>query len=1371
MRERALRDCNALVRAAAVRALLEQAAGSRERREFEPCDLEVVVRASLDLSPRVRRTLFASLETWGSCQGAQQAAAWRLAVLRGLGDQRQSVRTAAGRCVLAAAQASSEGSCWWGGLLLAEHDLASGAIGNITAGIAQLVRQPLIQEASGLAQIAEHILRPMDPAVALVNVGMGSNEDRKVSSLFARLAVATMADLREPVSAGALVPLLFKALDALREESVADGACFELCQLLAACLVADLPADSYGRQTVAHAAAAVLKAAPAEVMAAQLLRCGAFPSSRLGAESELQLPALELALLLLRRVAADGAASSGGAKAAATAEAWFSRLAGAVSESLNQELRGAERKVSICQEEADHLRNDLDDRHWAEEASTRFHQPLPANGGSCRELEEALARKEAEIESAQEVRERCCLRAVLVSTTWLKYCRFPLAKDNVQSKLLESVLRPVVKDSEMPLATQVAALHGIAIYASKSKEHTVSHWDFFLGLLEAQLARLDEASKPSTTSPEAAAAPLCAALRMAEVAALFLCDALVLHHSALQPKATLAAEVAMAKLVARLDSAPNFLSHAGIGHLRAVLCDRACFLAALGRLGAAGGPAGSWLLGRLFGEVCGAFAESGKQAENYKDSRQKSRCSISAGKRDVYISLGRAPQASTADERSVSVACNGLADDDVACLKTKVASAVASARLLRFFARLPMLSEAHAEMFLQAVQAFFGARMYVSSAGASPAQGKRDVADQHHSRSRATPAVRAARLACMRLGLAKQALAAQGCDAVALQLRVVKIVAAALLAAPPAQANILEDALGAAVLAAAGGGPALDWAGDEAPALRQSLRFLLRDWFPSTTAKSVSALLREIHAPGRPQHLDEGPGRAWVQEAMDAAADFRHDLAALGCASVSGLGLMSDQGRTMPNLRTGYWRQPPLPQKVKQKPPAVVAAQSKQDDDESCGEADVGIGEEEEESEVQVSSGWEVVHGKNGEQAAYVPRGSGITIGRHKDCDVVLAHDAVSSRHCVIAWSGSGGSGGGVVLRDLSSANGTCVNGIRVSAGEELGLSHADVIMLARQEDLFLVLRRCEVLRSPSHKQEGAQKPEAESKAGPQKRKAENEAQKPEAGLKAGPQKQKVEDEVQKPEAGAKVGPQKRKAEEEPQEIESETKANAEGEEAEEEKEAVEAEAEAVLAGCSPLHGKRSARPVRRRLRCKTTDPNWIPQAARPPPPTVMPVTEVEQAARPPPSVMPVTEVEQVALSVMAAAKDSKVSHLSRLVDLSSGQVYTLPACGLLSIGRRADCEVVIPQTVVSGRHCVLLSSDGIVQLEDVSSNGTYLNDAQVPKGFSLPQRVPLHDGDHISLSHRCGPRLLFLAGQGGCQEEGEEEDDGSLETLASAGA
>lgn len=68
----------------------------------------------------------------------------------------------------------------------------------------------------------------------------------------------------------------------------------------------------------------------------------------------------------------------------------------------------------------------------------------------------------------------------------------------------------------------------------------------------------------------------------------------------------------------------------------------------------------------------------------------------------------------------------------------------------------------------------------------------------------------------------------------------------------------------------------------------------------------------------------------------------------------------------------------------------------------------------------------------------------GLLIGRHSDCDVVLADPEVSRRHAQLFFRD-----GVWVIRDLDSTNGTSINGVRVGRSE---LRPGDLLVLGRQQ-------------------------------------------------------------------------------------------------------------------------------------------------------------------------------------------------------------------------------------------------------------------------------------------------------------------------------
>lgn len=78
-------------------------------------------------------------------------------------------------------------------------------------------------------------------------------------------------------------------------------------------------------------------------------------------------------------------------------------------------------------------------------------------------------------------------------------------------------------------------------------------------------------------------------------------------------------------------------------------------------------------------------------------------------------------------------------------------------------------------------------------------------------------------------------------------------------------------------------------------------------------------------------------------------------------------------------------------------------------------------------------------------------------------------------------------------------------------------------------------------------------------------------------------------------------------------------------------------------------------------------------------------------------------------------------------------RVNGFPAGGYL-IGRHPECDRIIHSPTVSNRHCLLFNEnkdgDAIAVLEDLSGNGTYVNDGIVGRN----KRRELGDGDEVSI-------------------------------------
>ncbi len=84
-----------------------------------------------------------------------------------------------------------------------------------------------------------------------------------------------------------------------------------------------------------------------------------------------------------------------------------------------------------------------------------------------------------------------------------------------------------------------------------------------------------------------------------------------------------------------------------------------------------------------------------------------------------------------------------------------------------------------------------------------------------------------------------------------------------------------------------------------------------------------------------------------------------------------------------------------------------------------------------------------------------------LVVGRSPDCDVVVDDAAVSQKHAAILWDGRSG-----LLRELGSANGTFLNGIRIGSravlrtGDELSFGQSHFVYLLSGELHARLLKR-----------------------------------------------------------------------------------------------------------------------------------------------------------------------------------------------------------------------------------------------------------------------------------------------------------------------
>jgi hypothetical protein len=72
-----------------------------------------------------------------------------------------------------------------------------------------------------------------------------------------------------------------------------------------------------------------------------------------------------------------------------------------------------------------------------------------------------------------------------------------------------------------------------------------------------------------------------------------------------------------------------------------------------------------------------------------------------------------------------------------------------------------------------------------------------------------------------------------------------------------------------------------------------------------------------------------------------------------------------------------------------------------------------------------------------------------------------------------------------------------------------------------------------------------------------------------------------------------------------------------------------------------------------------------------------------------------------------------------------------------VSLGRKEGCDIIVNEAVVSGNHCyITVLSKNLAQIEDVSTNGTYVNNVKIGKN----NKLDLREGDTLTLGKPNAP-------------------------------
>ncbi|KAI0845110.1 Pkinase-domain-containing protein [Daldinia vernicosa] len=120
-------------------------------------------------------------------------------------------------------------------------------------------------------------------------------------------------------------------------------------------------------------------------------------------------------------------------------------------------------------------------------------------------------------------------------------------------------------------------------------------------------------------------------------------------------------------------------------------------------------------------------------------------------------------------------------------------------------------------------------------------------------------------------------------------------------------------------------------------------------------------------------------------------------------------------------------------------------------------------------------------------------------------------------------------------------------------------------------------------------------------------------------------------------------------------------------------------------------------------------------------------------SCQPPPDVTGALAKEQSDATDAGALKQEETSEKCNVKGIPSG--------GYL-IGRHPECDIIVDDPIVSNRHCLIFTEnkgdDTIAILEDISSNGTFVNEAIVGRN----QRRELQEQDEIAVMDKA--RFIF---------------------------